>query len=80
MHLNDPINKNAPHSLRDLRLVVHVLVLRLIHHFSGHEVLHYVSGEFNNILRVRSILFVTLSNCLLKMHSAPSLKIIIDLL
>ena len=80
MHLDDPVDQDASHSLRDLGLVLHVLVLRLIVHFSSHEVLHNISGEFSNILRVLSIILITLVNSLMQMHLAPCLEFFIDTL
>lgn len=78
MHLDDPVNQDASHSLGDLRLVLHVLVLRLVHHFSRHEVLHNISCKLSDILRIGSIFSITFVYRILKMHFAPTLEILID--
>ena len=78
MHLNDPVDQDTSHSLGDLRLVVHVLVLRLVHHFGRHKVLHNISCKFSDVLRVWCILSVAFVHSILEMNSAPSLEVVID--
>ena len=52
MHLNNPVNKNAPHPLTNVWLVLHVFDLWLILKLSPQVVFHDVSSEFGHILRV----------------------------
>ena len=80
MHLNDPVDQDAPHSLCDLRLVFHILVLGLIHHFSCHKVLHYIRSKFGNILRIGSIFLITLIHSLFEIIIAPFLEIFVHTL
>lgn len=78
MHLDYPVDQNASHSLSDLGLVIHVFVLRLIVHFSCHEMFHDVSGELSNILWVSCIFIITLVHCFLQMLFASPLEVFID--
>jgi hypothetical protein len=80
VHLNDPVDQNAAHSLSYLRLVIHVLELRLIVHFSCHKISHDISCELSHILWVFGIIIVTFIDSLLQMNFTPPLEVLIDAL
>lgn len=77
VHFNDPVDQDASHSLCDLRLVFHVLVLRLVHHFSSHEVFHNISGEFSYVLWILCVILIAFIDGLMQMHLASALEFFI---
>lgn len=67
MHLDDPIDQNAPHPFCYMVLVVHILDLRLVVLLSVHEVLHYVFCKLTDILHILCSLFVAVFDRLYQM-------------
>ena len=77
MHFYYPVNKNATHSLRNERLILHVLEFWLILSLGFHKVIQNVRSKFSHMLRVTGLLDITILNSLDQMvlHSLQKLVI-----
>ena len=78
MHLDDPVNQNASHSLCNIWLILHIFEFWLVLTFCSHEVLENVTGEFGNVLGVLSLMNIAVFDTLYKMALNSLQKVLVD--
>lgn len=74
MNFNDPVDQDAAHSCRYVRLVLHVADLGLVERLGAEIMLHDVLGELCHALRVRGVLLIAGLDDILEMFLASLLE------
>ena len=74
VHLNYPVNQNAPHSLCYVGLLLHVLDFRLVVDLSFEVVTQDFLSKFDYVLGIVCVLEITLFYYVLHMGSYSRLK------
>lgn len=78
VHLDDPVNEDAPHPFGDVRLLFHILRLGLVVVFDLEVVLHDGRSEFDHVLRVGCMPDVTFTDCPVHITMDPVQEIVPD--
>ena len=78
VHLNNPVDKNASHTLCDVRLYLHVLVLWLVETFCSKIVCHDILAKLSDMLWVCCSFEIARQNGFIKVIINPHHKVAID--
>ena len=59
VNFDDPVNEDAPHSVGDELLMLHILELGMVVTLTLQIVLHYLTSEYSHVLRICGIFSIT---------------------